>query len=213
MRIPTYIVGAGGLGRGILETINTISDRDRNWEVKGFIDDNAEIHHKSINGVDVLGGIDSLLTIESFANVILAIANPNVKATVYERLKKNGNIMFPNIIHPTVQLSHSAAIGCGNIISKNVSFSADVEIGNFTLIHFNSSVGHDVQLEDYVTVYPGVNLSGFSKMRMKCQIGTNAAILPQIIVGEEAVVGAGSLVNTDVRSRRTVVGVPATEIN
>lgn len=209
MRKPIYIVGAGGLGRGVLETINAITNKHRNWEIKGFIDDNIEIHKRMIHNIEVLGDLDYLLKIESFANVVLAIAKPDIKAIVYERLSKNKNLFFPNIIHPKVHLSPSVEIGWGNIVSENVSFSADVEIGSFTLIHFNSSIGHDVCISDYSTIYPGASVSGFVQLKDKCEIGSNACVLPSNIVGEKAIVGAGALVNREVQPKTTVVGVPA----
>jgi sugar O-acyltransferase (sialic acid O-acetyltransferase NeuD family) len=212
MRIPTYIVGAGGLGRGVLETINMISIQNRNWEVEGFIDDNADLHETTISGVYVVGGIDYLMEINCFANIVLAIANPDIKEIVYERLKGNSYLFFPNIIHPNVVLPPSTKIGWGNIISENVSFSADVEIGNFSLIHFNSTIGHDVKLEDYVTVYPGANISGFVKLKCKSEIGSNACIMPSFTVYDSARVGAGALVRTDVFQKTVVAGVPAHEI-
>ncbi|WP_172371611.1 acetyltransferase [Sporosarcina jiandibaonis] len=212
MRIPTYIVGAGGLGRGVLETVNMIASQSRNWEVEGFIDDNVDLYETTINGINVVGGIDYLMKINSFTNIILAIANPNIKEMVYERLKENSYLFFPNIIHPNVALTPSTKIGWGNIISENVSFSADVEIGNFSLIHFNSTIGHDVKLEDYVTVYPGANISGFVKLKCKSEIGSNACIMPSKTIFESAMVGAGALVRSDVFSKTVVAGVPAHEI-
>jgi len=97
MRNPIYIVGAGGLGRGVLETINTISNNQRNWKIAGFIDDNIKLHKKVIHNIEVVGGLDYLLNVESFSNVVLAIAKPNIKAIVYERLRKNKNLYFPNL--------------------------------------------------------------------------------------------------------------------
>jgi acetyltransferase-like isoleucine patch superfamily enzyme len=41
-------------------------------------------------------------------------------------------------------------------------------------------------------------------------VGANATLLPGITLGEDAVVGAGSVVTKDVPPRKTVAGVPAT---
>jgi acetyltransferase-like isoleucine patch superfamily enzyme len=43
-------------------------------------------------------------------------------------------------------------------------------------------------------------------------IGNNATLLPGIVIGKFAVVGAGSVVTKDVLENTTVVGVPAKAI-
>jgi maltose O-acetyltransferase len=42
-----------------------------------------------------------------------------------------------------------------------------------------------------------------------CYIGAGAIILHSISIGEEAIIGAGSVVTRDVPAHTTVVGVPA----
>lgn len=212
MSIPTYIVGTGGLGRGVAETVKVISERDRNWTLSGFIDDDPSANGTYVNDMKVVGDTKFLLGLNKTANVVIAIANPEVKAKIYEKLSVNKNLLYPNVIHPSVHLNSSIRMGMGNIISDNVAFSANVCVGDFSLIHFNCTIGHDVQIEDYVTVYPGVNLSGYSRMKYKSQAGTNSSVLPQIIVGEGAVIGAGSMVNNNPIRYTTVVGIPAKEL-
>lgn len=209
MKIPTYIVGSGGLGRGVLETLKLIMNHSRNWEMTGFIDDNEKIHGKFVNGIPILGGTNYLLQRSEISNVILGIADPDVKEKLWLKLSKNENLLFPNLIHPAINLNGTIEMGYGNIISENVSFSSNILLKNFTLLHFNSSVGHDVTIENYSTVYPGVNLSGFSNLEEKAQVGTNACVLPGVKVGESAFVGAGSVVNANVANNTIVVGSPA----
>ncbi|MCG7343993.1 NeuD/PglB/VioB family sugar acetyltransferase [Sporosarcina sp. ACRSL] len=212
MSIPTFIVGTGGLGRGVAETVKVISERDRNWTISGFIDDDSNVIGTYVNDMMVVGDTEYLLGLNTTANVIIAIANPEVKAKIYEKLSLNTNLLYPNVIHPSVHLNSSIEMGIGNIVSDNVAFSANVYVGNFSLIHFNCTIGHDVQIEDYVTVYPGVNLSGYSRMKSKSQAGTNSSVLPQIIVGEGAIIGAGSTVIKNPIRYTTVVGIPAKEL-
>ncbi|MGD9141067.1 MAG: DapH/DapD/GlmU-related protein, partial [bacterium] len=46
-------------------------------------------------------------------------------------------------------------------------------------------------------------------IRKGARVGANATLLPGITLGEDAVVGAGSVVTKDVPPRKTVIGVPA----
>ena len=41
------------------------------------------------------------------------------------------------------------------------------------------------------------------------RVGANATIMPGVTIGEDGLVGAGSIVNKDVPARKVVVGVPA----
>jgi acetyltransferase-like isoleucine patch superfamily enzyme len=42
-----------------------------------------------------------------------------------------------------------------------------------------------------------------------CRVGSNVTVLPGLEIGEEAVVGAGSIVTRDVAARTVVLGSPA----
>ena len=84
-------------------------------------------------------------------------------------------------------------------------------------------LGDHVTIAERVTVLTHVNV-GFKDhplqkefppmlapvmIKSGCFIGANATIMPGVIIGECAVVGAGSLVREDVAPRTVVAGVPA----
>lgn len=209
MGIPTYIIGVGGLGRGVAETVKEIANRDRNWVIEGFIDEQVDQHGKCINGLEVLGDLSLLINLKKVSNIVIAIANPKAKKKIYERLSNNQFLLFPNVVHSSSNLNPTVDMGIGNIISDHVSFSSNISVGSFTLIHFNSSIGHDVVIEDFSTIFPGVNLSGFCEVKTQCQIGTNVSVLPQTTIGERAFVGAGAMVNRNVPAESTAFGIPA----
>ncbi|MBS4192611.1 NeuD/PglB/VioB family sugar acetyltransferase [Bacillus sp. FJAT-49705] len=211
-RIPTYIIGTGGLGRGVLETVKAKAQHEANWEIAGFFDDytpSGEI----INGVRVLGTTEELKGILTFSNILIAIASPKVKETIYQRVQSNPYLFFPNLIHPSVKINDSVNLGKGNILSENVVMSANVEVGDFNLVHFNATLGHDVKIGNYTGIYPGCNVSGYSVIKDSVLVGTNAAILPSIIIEKNTTVGAGAVVTKDIEANCRVAGVPAEHIN
>ena len=55
----------------------------------------------------------------------------------------------------------------------------------------------------------GSRLTGPPVLRRGARIGSGSQVLPGTEIGEEAVVGAGSVVVHDVAPRTTVRGVPA----
>ncbi|AHG00646.1 serine O-acetyltransferase [Halostagnicola larsenii XH-48] len=78
-------------------------------------------------------------------------------------------------------------------------------------------IGETADIGDDVHMYHGVTLGGDTNEPVKrhptledgVQIGANATLLGDITIGENAAVGAGSVVTGDVESETTVVGVPA----
>jgi serine O-acetyltransferase len=77
-------------------------------------------------------------------------------------------------------------------------------------------IGETAEVGDDVTLYQGVTLGGTSLKREKRHptvrpnvvVGTGAAVLGAITVGEGARIGAGSVVVADVPANSVVVGVP-----
>ena len=100
---------------------------------------------------------------------------------------------------------------------ENFILGERVEIGSFTIIDAKEGV----TIEDNVKI--GWSCSIFSvstidnkngKIILKkgCKIGANSVIMPGIIVGENATVGANSLVNKNIPSNEIWAGTPARKI-
>jgi acetyltransferase-like isoleucine patch superfamily enzyme len=117
----------------------------------------------------------------------------------------------------------------GAIIGKNCNLNAhtlvegDVVIGDNVTIKSGVYVWNGTKIEDDVFLGPNVTLTNDKMPRSKqypdkfhgislkkgCSIGANATLLPGITVGENAMVGAGSVVTKDVPANAIVVGNPA----
>ena len=77
-------------------------------------------------------------------------------------------------------------------------------------------IGETCEIGDNVTIYQGVTLGGTGKEKGKrhptvkdnALIATGAKVLGSITIGENAKVGAGSVVLQDVPANSTVVGIP-----
>ena len=92
--------------------------------------------------------------------------------------------------------------------------TVDVRIGDHVLINGDLTIGHDSEVGDGSVVCPGANVSGWVRIGRRVLVGTGATILAgerdrPLTIGDDAVVGAGACVVTDVAAGSTVVGVPA----
>jgi acetyltransferase-like isoleucine patch superfamily enzyme len=84
----------------------------------------------------------------------------------------------------------------------DIFFPELIEIGENSVVGYNATIlAHEYLIDSYRTgkVVIGKNVL----------IGANSTILPGIIIGDNAIISAGSLVNRDVPSGAFVGGVPA----
>ena len=115
-------------------------------------------------------------------------------------------------------------IGEYTIIGRGVTVENHVLIGKRCKLESNCYITAHSHLYDYVFIAPGVvtsndNYLGRTKERFKHfkgitikrggRIGAGAVILPGKVIGEDALVAAGSVVTKDVPARKVVMGVPA----
>ena len=202
------IIGASGFGREVAWLI----ENSDNWNVIGFVDDNKDLENKSVNDYPVLGTIDFLLNVNEKTNAVVAIGNPQIRKKIVERLQSKTNISFPNIVDKDVIIDKTVMLGFGNIICKGNILTTNIEIGNFNHINLNCTVGHDVQFNDYITVYPGVNISGNVIINDCVEVGTGTKIIQGKKIVKETVIGAGSVVVKDIIENGTYIGIPAKQM-
>jgi len=115
-------------------------------------------------------------------------------------------------------------IGEKTIVGRGVLVENDCSIGRMCKIESNAYITAHSHLDDYVFIAPGVvttndNFVGRTKERVKYmkgitvkrggRIGGNATLLPGKVIGEDALVAAGSVVTKDVEGQMIVKGIPA----
>jgi acetyltransferase-like isoleucine patch superfamily enzyme len=129
--------------------------------------------------------------------------------------------------------------GQGASIREDNVVADDVSVGSNAVLEFGNRIGSRVRihsgcflemvtLEDDVFVGPNAvftddphpmncprykNCKGGALVRRLARIGANVTILPGVVVGENALVGAGSVVVGDVPPGAVVVGNPARVVN
>ena len=209
MRKPLYIIGAGGFGREtawLAERINTVSPA---WEIRGFIDDNSSLHGTELDGYRVTGGCDSLTGLTEDFWVVCAVGNAKARETIIRKLTGMPQLHFATLTDPSVELSQSVTAGEGCIICAGNILTVDISIGNHTIINLDCTVGHDAVLGDFVTLYPGVHISGNVAVGNATEIGTGTQVIQGIHIGKESVIGAGAVVVRDIPDGCTAVGNPA----
>lgn len=80
-----------------------------------------------------------------------------------------------------------------------------IEIGEKTYIAFDSII----LAHDYATRRHGGHFEQKTRIGANCFIGCGAIILPGVTIGDQVIVGAGSVVTKDVPAHSIVAGNPA----
>lgn len=97
------------------------------------------------------------------------------------------------------------------IVGDNVTVKSGVQLWDGTRIEDNVFIGPNVTFtndvfprsKNYPDIFPIITIKN------NASIGANATLLPGITIGEFAMIGAGSVVISDVPDRAVVVGNPA----
>ena len=89
--------------------------------------------------------------------------------------------------------------------------NAGVEIGSNTMIASHVSIT-SLTHDKTTTLFRDKTIGQQIKIGNNVWIGSHAIILPGVTIGDNAIIGAGSLVNKDVLSGDIVAGIPARSI-
>ncbi len=148
------------------------------------------------------------------------------------RIGDHGQVRSGSVIYASVEIGNGFETGHGVIIREGNRIGHDCAVWNHTTIDYDCLLGDRVRIhcnayvcqysviEDDVFLAPGVLLANDPHpLCTKCmqgptiksgaRIGIGATILPHVIIGENALVGAGSVVIENVPARAVVVGSPA----
>jgi UDP-2-acetamido-3-amino-2,3-dideoxy-glucuronate N-acetyltransferase len=143
------------------------------------------------------------------------------------------------IVDPGAQIGddcriwHWVHISAGAVIGKRCSFGQNVYVGNKVLIGDNCKVQNNVSIYDAVTleddVFCGPSMVftnvynprsavvrkdeyRHTLVKKGATLGANATIVCGVTIGEHAFIGAGAVINKDVKPYALMVGVPARQV-
>ena len=202
-----YIIGAGGFGREVAWLVERINEVKPTWNLKGFIDDNEARWGTYEDGYEVLGETEFLIN-QSDVYAVCAVGSAKVRQQIIEKLK-GSNINFATLIDPSVILSKRVEIGEGTIICAGTILTVDIKIGKHVIINLDCTLGHDDVTDDFVTIYPSVNVSGNVSVGKCCELGTGMQIIQGKTITSGVILGAGAVVVKDIIESGTYIGCPA----
>jgi acetyltransferase-like isoleucine patch superfamily enzyme len=148
------------------------------------------------------------------------------------KIGENALIRSGTVIYSGVEIGRNFRTGHGVLIRENTEICDNVLVGTNSVIDGDCRIGNEVSIQTnvYITRYTvveegvffgpcavtlndkymeyGADLKG-PVIKKGAKIGANSTIFPAVVIGENAVVGAGSVVTKDVKAGEVVVGNPA----
>ena len=124
-------------------------------------------------------------------------------------------------------ISSGAEIGCNCSLGQNVFIGNKVKIGNNTKIQNNVSIYDNITIEKNVFLGPSMVFTNVYNPRSEisrkneyrdtkiCEgatLGANCTIICGVMIGKYAFIGAGAVINKDIKDFALMVGVPAKQI-
>ena len=200
------LVGAGGLGREVLEYVLDSVDPGTH-RIKGFLDDFKDRLQPDSLGYPILGNTTEYGLTEADW-LLLTIGDPQQRMTIAERLTARG-AQFLTLVHPLAHVARTARLGTGCIVGPFATVGAYAELGNHVALTYYASVGHDARVGDCCALSPYAAANGGTILEPCVFVGTHAAINPMKQIGRGAKIAAGAVVYRDVPANSLAAGNPA----
>lgn len=202
------IYGAGGFGREVLQIILDINERQLEWDFKGFVVDPEFATQSDVSGYPV-HDVTQWLDANPDAFVAVAIGSSADRMKAVSRVSGWGHQNFATLLHPCAWVGRGVEIGRGSIICAGCQITTDIKINDHVHINIGTTIGHDAELREYVTTNPNVSISGGAILEAGVEVGTGSVVLPGRRIGCWSILGAGTVVTSDIENNATAVGVPA----
>lgn len=203
MREKAIIVGAGTYGQVYAAYLKD------EYQIIGFIDDDLSLRDTEINNIKVLGDFEYLLNqIDKNINVFVPIGNNHVRANLLKKLMENG-FNTPNFIHKNTHIHSSVKIGKCVYILPGTNIMPYTSIGDFVLISMGVNIAHHTIVDNACFFSQGSNIGASIHFKNNVFCGVASTVMTGVkTVGENSLIGAGSVIIRDVPNHAVVVGNP-----
>ena len=195
------IIGAGGHGKVLADNAlkNGYSDIC-------FVDDCMTGSCMDFPIVGVCADIPKLN--DGYTDFIIGIGNNAVR----KRIAETYDVRWVTLIHPSAQIAVNVSIGKGTAVMAGAVINACATVGAHCIINTHAVVEHDNVLEDYVHISPNAALGGAVRIGESSWIGLGTAVINNIDICKNCIVGAGAVVVNNITETGTYVSIPARKI-
>jgi len=185
------------------------------YNVVGIIDSVHDVGTERF-GHKIIGrqeDIKSLIEEYGIEAGIITIGDNWIRYYISEQVKNLiKDFEFVNAIHPSVVIGNNVQIGTGVVVMAGVIINPMAKIGNHTFFATGCQIEHDCTIEDYASVSAGSVLGGYVHIKKYSAVTLGVTILDRITIGQNSVIGSGSLVIKNVPDNILAYGNPCKNI-
>jgi len=208
------IYGASGFGREVAWLVDACAADGTGVRLACFIDDDTAKHGMHLNIIPIMG-LEETRWMHPDALVVAGVGVPAVRERLMAKAAASG-FFFKTLIHPRVEMSRWIEIGEGSVICAGNILTTNISLGKHVQINLDCTIGHDVVMDDFVTLAPGVHVSGYVHLGKRVFVGTGAVFIngaedKPLEIGDDVVIGAGACVTRSI-AKGVWGGVPARKI-
>lgn len=199
------IVGGGGMARKIVAKLKKMNTPEPVWNLLGMLDDDGEAQEKNKTDVPIIGTIQGYEP-KVTDHFVMGVSDPALKEKLALTMKAKG-VTFETLVGPEADLGDNVTFGQGCIIFTPHVIDSGAHFGDFVTV-MGSTVSFDSEIGDFSTITGFANTTT-ATLGKRVYVGSHTVILEGLQVGDDAFIGAGSIVIKDVPAGAKVFGVPA----
>ena len=200
-RPQLVIIGAGGHALSVADAALSSG-----WDSISFYSQGGT--GPAISVGPVFSSFDSLdVTRTAFA---LGIGSNYEREDAWEEVLKHfPNSQLTSVVHAAAWVSPHSTVHDGAVILTHASVGPGSIVEHGALLNTGASLDHDSSLGSFGSLGPGARTGGNVRIGERTMIGMQSGILHGISLGNDAVIGAHSLVNQDIENNAVAWGSPA----
>ncbi len=140
--------------------------------------------------------------------------HPSVKLGKGTKVWHYSVILQDCILGDNVNIGSNCELGKGCIIGNNVRIGSGSFLPPRTIVEDNSFIGPHVCMSD--DFYPFVNNHNYKAcppiLKKGCSLGAGVTLLPNVVIGERSLVGAGAVISRSIPNDVVIRGEPSRTI-
>jgi sugar O-acyltransferase (sialic acid O-acetyltransferase NeuD family) len=202
------LIGGGNQAHYTIDII----EKENKYKIIGIIDSVHDIGSDRF-GYKIIGRQENLIELIKNYKIevgIISIGDNFSRYNVYKKIiEQVPEFEFINAIHPSVIVGNDVKLGIGIVAMAGVIFNPKSTIGDFTFFATGAQIEHDCIIKDFASISAGSVTGGHVKLGKFSAITLGVTIIDRVEIGENTVVGSGSLVLKSLPDNILAYGNPA----